>query len=190
MINGCGPLKFEETCSRGDDFLRTIDAGDKDALRWVCANSGIYSAKRFCELEFTLNSRPLKIWNLVWTGLAPPKVEGILWKVIQGRIPTFEELNKHEALSVSSILCVFCSRHEKSINHIFCHCDVVWKVWMRNDVIFNNFLCNEKKIYEAAIFKLDYWCKCEWSDSTYSITEFIRNLYFIASETIRDISFI
>ncbi|KAK8615394.1 hypothetical protein V6N13_016984 [Hibiscus sabdariffa] len=65
---------------------------------------------------------------------------------------------------------------------------LLWTIWLyRNDVIFNNLLCNDKKIYEAAILRLGCWCKCKWPDPTYPITEFIRNPYLIASKAFRNI---
>ncbi|KAK8617727.1 hypothetical protein V6N13_080634 [Hibiscus sabdariffa] len=39
----------------------------------------------------------------------------------------------------------------------------------RNDVIFNNTLYNDKKIYEAALLRLGCWCKCKWPDPMYSV---------------------
>ncbi|KAL4385972.1 hypothetical protein GQ457_09G021960 [Hibiscus cannabinus] len=64
--------------------VRRAYSGTMDVLKWEHASHGVYSAKKFCELESALGSTEDKIWKLVWSGLAPPKVEGFLWKVILG----------------------------------------------------------------------------------------------------------
>ncbi|KAL4388335.1 hypothetical protein GQ457_09G021820 [Hibiscus cannabinus] len=119
-----------------DEFIRIInegaaDLGTMDVLKWEHASNGVYSAKKFCELESALGSTEDKIWKLVWSGLAPPKVEGFLWKVILGRIPTLVELDKRGALHSSSTRCALCSRDEETVNHIFCLCEIGWKVWSK-----------------------------------------------------------
>ncbi|KAK8512007.1 hypothetical protein V6N12_074692 [Hibiscus sabdariffa] len=65
-------------------------------------------------------------------------------------------------LLASSNLCVFCSRHVESVRKalkvfwfLSFYC-LVWSIWLcRNDVIFNNTLYNDKKIYEAALLSHD-----------------------------------
>ncbi|KAL4296867.1 hypothetical protein GQ457_12G029750 [Hibiscus cannabinus] len=119
-----------------DEFIRIInkgaaDSGTMDVLKWEHASNGVYSTKKLCELESALGSTEDKIWKLVWSGLAPPKVEGFLWKVILGRIPTLVELDKRGALHSSSTRCALCSRDEETVNHIFCLCEIGWKVWSK-----------------------------------------------------------
>ncbi|KAL4318416.1 hypothetical protein GQ457_18G011030 [Hibiscus cannabinus] len=69
-----------------------------------------------------------KVWKMVWAGLVPPKVEGFVWKLIHGRVPTLVELAKREIHQTERNLCVFCSKKEEKVHHLFCHCEVVWKV--------------------------------------------------------------
>ncbi|KAL4346476.1 hypothetical protein GQ457_17G006660 [Hibiscus cannabinus] len=173
-----------------DEFIRIInegaaDSGTMDVLKWEHASNGVYSAKKFCELESALGSTEDKIWKLVWSGLAPPKVEGFLWKVILGRIPTLVELDKRGALHSSSTRCALCSKDEETVNHIFCLCEIGWKVWSKNGVVFNNLVYNEQKIFEEMLLMLGFWCKGKWHTSTCSINEFVRNPVLIALEEFR-----
>ncbi|KAL4283872.1 hypothetical protein GQ457_16G008010 [Hibiscus cannabinus] len=110
----------------------SYDSGGEAKLIWINARDGAYSTKVFCAKASTVDSMPDKIWKIVWAGIVPPKVEGFVWKVLQGRVPTLVDLAKRGISRSSSNLCVLCSREVETIEHLFfCHCEVVWRVWKR-----------------------------------------------------------
>ncbi|KAK8643868.1 hypothetical protein V6N13_013145 [Hibiscus sabdariffa] len=59
------------------------------------------------------------------------------------------------------------------------------QLWEKNDVVFNSSSYDEKKVYEVAILRVGFWCKCKWPSSTYSLNEFVRNPALIALEAFR-----
>ncbi|KAL4364263.1 hypothetical protein GQ457_04G018070 [Hibiscus cannabinus] len=96
-----------------------------------------------------------------------------MWKVVQDRVHTLVELAKCCCGSLTSSLCVLCSKALESVEHVFCHCGLVWKVWMKwvaiNNVVFNEQVCNEKKLCEISILRLSLWCKSKWPNMLLSM---------------------
>ncbi|KAL4282828.1 hypothetical protein GQ457_16G022450 [Hibiscus cannabinus] len=119
-----------------EEFMNVIEraasnTGREDKLVWINARDGDYSTNVYCLKASTLDAEPDKIWNVVWSGLVPPKVEGFLWKALLGRVLTLVELAKRGIFRSSSYLCALCSRESETVEHLFCHCEVVWRVWKR-----------------------------------------------------------
>ncbi|KAL4320070.1 hypothetical protein GQ457_18G013800 [Hibiscus cannabinus] len=79
----------------------------------------------------TNGSMEKDIWRLVWSKLAPPKVEVFLWKTIKGRLPVGTELLKHNINVPWSGKCILCSREAETVSHLLCHCHVASKVWQK-----------------------------------------------------------
>ncbi|KAK9000742.1 hypothetical protein V6N11_081230 [Hibiscus sabdariffa] len=79
----------------------------------------------------TNGSMEKDIWRLVWSKLAPPKVEAFLWKTIKGRLPVGTELLKHNINVPWSGKCILCSREAETVSHLLCHCHVASKVWQK-----------------------------------------------------------
>ncbi|KAK9000753.1 hypothetical protein V6N11_081240 [Hibiscus sabdariffa] len=79
----------------------------------------------------TNGSMEKDIWRLVWSKLAPPKVEAFLWKTIKGRLPVGTELLKHNINVPWSGKCILCSREAETVSHLLCHCHVASKVWKK-----------------------------------------------------------
>uniref|UniRef100_A0A803Q3C3 Reverse transcriptase domain-containing protein n=1 Tax=Cannabis sativa TaxID=3483 RepID=A0A803Q3C3_CANSA len=59
--------------------------------------------------------------NLVWDRLIVPKHRFILWLVLWERLNTRERLSKY--MAVMDAKCVFCSKEEETIAHLFFECD-------------------------------------------------------------------
>ncbi|KAK8598728.1 hypothetical protein V6N13_094689 [Hibiscus sabdariffa] len=72
----------------------SYDSRGEDKLIWINARDRAYFAKVFCEKASTMDSMPDKIWKIVWVGIVLPKLEGFVWKVLHGRVPTLVELAK------------------------------------------------------------------------------------------------
>ncbi|KAL4298271.1 hypothetical protein GQ457_12G019310 [Hibiscus cannabinus] len=54
-----------------------------------------------------------------------------MWKVVQGRIPSFSELLKRGVKVPSAGKCFLCSMLVETVEHLFCHCSMVWRVWQK-----------------------------------------------------------
>ncbi|KAK9000751.1 hypothetical protein V6N11_081238 [Hibiscus sabdariffa] len=79
----------------------------------------------------TNGSMEKDIWRLLWSKLAPPKVEAFLWKTIKGRLPVGTKLLKHNINVPWLGKCILCSREAETVSHLLCHCHVASKVWQK-----------------------------------------------------------
>ncbi|XP_039002867.1 uncharacterized protein LOC120129436 [Hibiscus syriacus] len=100
---------FEWEKALWSDFMlvlnRAVSAAPcDDKLRWIGSADGSYNAKSFC-IQST-------------------------W-VVQQRLPVIIELHKRGIHCSVQSLYVFCNCEQKTVDHVLCHCDVVWKVWQR-----------------------------------------------------------
>ncbi|KAK8999493.1 hypothetical protein V6N11_070655 [Hibiscus sabdariffa] len=69
--------------------------------------------------------------KLVWLGLAPPKVKGIIWLTLHGRAPVTVELVKRGAWTASDTICPMCRKGQETFQHIFFSCEVAWTIWSK-----------------------------------------------------------
>lgn len=71
-------------------------------------------------------------WYSTFLCLIPYNTLALSWRVLNSRIPTKVELMRRNALLVGiSSTCVLCDEKEESIPHLFLHCRVGWRIWMR-----------------------------------------------------------
>ncbi|KAK8662180.1 hypothetical protein V6N13_091767 [Hibiscus sabdariffa] len=120
-------------------------------MYWTGSSNGSYSSQIYCEKLSTIGSIADKVWRTVWTGLAPPKVEGLLWKAVPGRIPTLDELAKRGIHRTETNLCAFCSKESETVQHLFCHCEVVWMAWSKWVKLWHNQLVVPSNIYQFTL---------------------------------------
>ncbi|KAK8514568.1 hypothetical protein V6N12_057468 [Hibiscus sabdariffa] len=53
---------------------------------------------------------------------------------------------------------------------------IVWTLWLgRNECTFNKKQCNADLLFDLAVCRIGFWCKSRWSDSLFSLSDFIRN---------------
>ena len=79
-----------------DDLDQVILNNEQtDHVWWSYQSNGCFSVKSFRKkiyedkAEGVLN---VESWKKIWSGLAPPKVELLLWFVIRGRLSTKDRL--------------------------------------------------------------------------------------------------
>ncbi|KAE8686772.1 hypothetical protein F3Y22_tig00111027pilonHSYRG00063 [Hibiscus syriacus] len=104
-----------------------------------------------------------EVWKVVWTNLAPPKVEACVWKTVLQRIPVLAELAKR-GMKWFSIWNI----------HAVCPRDVKAFLLSWNEVMFNKKARCVDQIVGSAMALIGFWCKCSWPDSSPSITDFMR----------------
>ncbi|XVF15355.1 hypothetical protein REPUB_Repub09cG0145100 [Reevesia pubescens] len=74
----------------------------KDTLIWKHNINGKYSSSTFCLSVLDELRSDSSYWNLVWAGLAPPKVEFFCWQLLKGRVVVKFNLSKRGLMSNSS----------------------------------------------------------------------------------------
>ncbi|KAE8683163.1 hypothetical protein F3Y22_tig00111213pilonHSYRG00292 [Hibiscus syriacus] len=107
------------------NFLNVISSvtnhsASSDCLKWEGNSSGLYTPKTLCEKVSCDRSSPDSLWKLVWTGLAPPKVD--FFTIRSG-------LRKPGITESDLIRCVLCDSCDETVDHLLFHCKVSWNIW-------------------------------------------------------------
>ncbi|KAL4587902.1 hypothetical protein LXL04_000778 [Taraxacum kok-saghyz] len=63
----------------------------------------------------------------IWQKEVPKKVNILMWRIINKRIPVREELSKM-GIDIPSTLCPFCENEVESISHLLFECN--WSGWL------------------------------------------------------------
>ncbi|GMJ02687.1 hypothetical protein like AT4G29090 [Hibiscus trionum] len=103
----------------------------EDNLRWLGADSGLYSSKGYCDSLNMNDNQHDNVWEEVWKKMAPIKVEALLWKAIHNRLPTMLELSRRRVELNGIIWCPFCRAEPETVNHLLLHCHITWRIWMK-----------------------------------------------------------
>ncbi|KAL9686643.1 hypothetical protein QQ045_031036 [Rhodiola kirilowii] len=66
----------------------------------------------------------------VWSGLAPPKVEMLVWRLYHDSLPTKDNLARKGVLNASHNLnCDLCNHQLESADHVLLQCKWSWSLW-------------------------------------------------------------
>lgn len=114
--------------------IKPSKSGAPDKLVWLGTSSGDYTTKsgylKALELsneQSQTHTGPVIDWNSsVWRLQTNPKIKFFVWKVFKEALPVGERLAARN-ISVDTT-CKVCNNVE-SINHLFLHCDIAYKVW-------------------------------------------------------------
>jgi len=68
------------------------------------------------------------VFSLLWEAKAMPKAIFTAWRILLGRLPTFDNLIRR-GLVVTSSLCALCKATEESSQHLFTKCVYTQRVW-------------------------------------------------------------
>ncbi|XVF57102.1 hypothetical protein PTKIN_Ptkin06aG0176700 [Pterospermum kingtungense] len=58
----------------------------EDKIIWTRSLDGVHSAKSFCQEFFDVNGTSTSLWDHIWTGFIPPKMEAFCWQLLKGRV--------------------------------------------------------------------------------------------------------
>lgn len=73
-----------------------------------------------------------RVFAQIWKSPTPSKVVALSWKGLLNRVPTTGNLLRRNALPPNaSPNCVLCNEAVESANHLFLHCFVTWKIWVK-----------------------------------------------------------
>ncbi|KAK9058373.1 hypothetical protein SSX86_023214 [Deinandra increscens subsp. villosa] len=127
-----------------------------DGGKWVWRGdpSGDFSIKSiraiFCEAGQSLPPP----WAFAWCKLIPLKVNLFMWRAVQNRVATYDQLVKR-GVQTTSVLCPLCGSMDESICHLLSGCSfssAVWSLvasWVK---IFNMFFFSVVDIVKAVDF--------------------------------------
>ncbi|KAL4383684.1 hypothetical protein GQ457_15G008560 [Hibiscus cannabinus] len=96
---------------RGNNF-------NSDWVRWVGTRDGVYSVKSLVNKLSDCSSSGGDWKDLVWRGIAPPKVKVFTWLVIRQRIPVRVELAARGLSLRDNIMCPLCGLVPESVAHL------------------------------------------------------------------------
>ncbi|GJW20606.1 RNA-directed DNA polymerase, eukaryota, reverse transcriptase zinc-binding domain protein [Tanacetum coccineum] len=100
-----------------------------DKWRWTLNGDGDFSVK---DLSRLVEEKILDVerggQETIWNKLVPKKVNIFVWRVLKGRIPVREELDKR-GIDLDSVLCPCCDSVVESCAHSLVLCDLARGVW-------------------------------------------------------------
>ncbi|GJR85663.1 reverse transcriptase domain, reverse transcriptase zinc-binding domain protein [Tanacetum coccineum] len=118
---------FEELLGVLQNIVISIDCRDK--WRWTLNGDGDFSVK---DLSRLVEEKILDVerggQETIWNKLVPKKVNIFVWRVLKGRIPVREELDKR-GIDLDSVLCPCCDSVVESCAHSLVLCDLARGVW-------------------------------------------------------------
>lgn len=65
----------------------------------------------------------------VWSHLIPLKVSVLMWRMLQNRIPTKDNLARRGVLNGADISCSFGCGKEENVSHFFSECSIAAELW-------------------------------------------------------------
>ncbi|CAM8878686.1 unnamed protein product [Rhodiola kirilowii] len=121
-----------------DELLRTLchvqlKNEEEDHIVWTHSEDGRFRVNSLLKAALEIKRAKNK-WDTmsfqVWSGLAPPKVELLVWRIYHESLPTKDNLFKKGVLSVNHNLnCDLCDQHVESVDHLLLQCGWSWKLW-------------------------------------------------------------
>lgn len=108
--------------------------GHRDKRWWFLDESGDFTVKALKEL---VNEKELEghsnLRETMWNKIVPRKVNVLVWRLRQGRMPVRVVLD-HMGIDLDSLLCPCCQDVIETVDHCFCRCKWVEASWNK---IFN-----------------------------------------------------
>lgn len=119
-----------------DNFTRS---NEEDEWCWKLYGEEMFTVKSlYSKLEGegreegTLSVGERYVFRNIWKAGAPSKVSAFVWKALHDRIPTRRNLEFRHCLPPEiGSNCVWCMLTPECTSHIFLHCDMATKIWMK-----------------------------------------------------------
>ena len=103
----------------------------QDHSIWKFNNSGLYIVKSFSTLISGKQASQVEhchIFANLWRGVAPPRVELMVWFVLLNSLSTMDRLRKFNILQRNSYWCVLCDLEDETNDHLSIHYSSIWEV--------------------------------------------------------------
>ncbi|KAL9681258.1 hypothetical protein QQ045_013040 [Rhodiola kirilowii] len=121
-----------------EEGLKHIQLKDQedDKIVWAYSPDGIFNTNSLMKAAMSIIVQKKK-WEEVpfqlWSGLAPPKVEMLIWRIYLDSLPSKMTLQRRRVLRNSQDLtCVLCERDFESSDHLLSQCRWSWELWSRS----------------------------------------------------------
>ncbi|KAL9683236.1 hypothetical protein QQ045_015055 [Rhodiola kirilowii] len=106
---------------------------ENDKMVWSYSPDGIFSTNSLMKAAMSIRGQKKK-WVEVpfqlWSGLAPPKVELLIWRIYLDSLPSKVTLQRRRILRNSQDLnCVLCEREAETTDHLLNQCRWSWELW-------------------------------------------------------------
>ncbi|CAM8969112.1 unnamed protein product [Rhodiola kirilowii] len=104
-----------------------------DKVVWAFSSEGKFSTNSLLKAASAIRSRK-KGWEVMptrlWLGIAPPKVEMLVWRIFLDSIPSKALLSERRILlREEDLFCVLCGGEKETSDHLFIHCEWSWRLW-------------------------------------------------------------
>ncbi|OMP02587.1 hypothetical protein CCACVL1_02751 [Corchorus capsularis] len=101
----------------------------QDRLVWKLTPDGLYSPSSFSKSLVGPGASNHDFWNVIWCGLAPPKVEAFMWQAVRDRIAVKEFLAFRGLIDKEDTLCPLCNIEKETVHHLLLSCHLSWAIW-------------------------------------------------------------
>ncbi|XP_026451664.1 uncharacterized protein LOC113351990 [Papaver somniferum] len=147
-----------------------IPATGTDAIKWSLTTSGHFTTKStysaLLKAQCNSSQQEQRQWLRVWHLNVFPKFKFFIWKCLHDILPFKSYLYRFGV--VSDMLCPLCGLADKTLDHLFYHCDFARAVWFD--------LCPQVFSALACFHSLRYWIM-HWFSS--KLTSDLNDLYRI-----------
>lgn len=107
-----------------------LQPGKFDCLSWEADPAKGFSVNSMYRWKEAERGGICKDLLFMRKNVAPPKVQFLGWLALLERAKTGVLLHNMGILpNVNDSLCHFCGDVPESVNHLFLHCGMVWKIW-------------------------------------------------------------
>ncbi|KAL8555834.1 hypothetical protein ACS0TY_003595 [Phlomoides rotata] len=130
------------------DILNHSCEADDDTLVWPLEMHGDISAKG--AYRAAQNHFPEVSWGKwIWGAFIPTKRSTLLWRVIYGKLPTWDFLRRRGFEGPSR--CALCGRNEEDLDHLWCHCPWARVIFDKVSSVFNVHLIYDFGIHHCLL---------------------------------------
>lgn len=112
-----------------------------DSWVWCASGAPVITIKASytTQMKLYVSTYSAKLMNMqvdwkkrVWINFLPLKINGFVWKLAWDRLPTLENLKRHNIIhSLTSGRCRFCSIADEMADHLFRSCLFTEEIWRR-----------------------------------------------------------
>ncbi|XP_022019342.1 uncharacterized protein LOC110919377 [Helianthus annuus] len=98
-----------------------------DKWAWILDSSGSFSVSSVKEKTHRLMFSDLRL-DFEWNNWFPIKVNFLVWRLIQDKLPTKAALNRRNVI-IEDNRCKMCGDEEESALHLFASCRIAEQIW-------------------------------------------------------------